>query len=332
MFEEFVHALMEQWGQLAEDIFKDVGAAKIWAFAIPLVPATYGVWIKWRNSGYRMLNRLEEFVQQQEQRLESVREELKRHAVMPKAHEPHDSPVFDRSRLNKSIRRMNWGYGPVAVGNLHEAAQVSDQRAKLAQAQARQHAARKALAHLLIGAREAAKQFDDPHKTVAARAVALTEFENALAIDPNDPEALHYSGLMMLQLARPVDAATRFKRLIELRGDAGGKALADSYRLLAAAYENYPQPRLNDASGALTKSIAALPPGHTLDLALMHEHQGWVRFRMKAQNALTSFRDAERLFATLNGTVEGREGLKRVREAIAAFNKDSSVLTEEIVD
>lgn len=331
MFEEFFHSLMEQWSHGATEIFNQIGAAKIWAFAIPLVPASYGVWVKWRNSGYRMLDRLKEFLDQQEKRVGEARTELAKHAVLPLAYSPHIQPTFHARGLNTSIRKMNWGFGPTSVGRLHEAARVSAQRAELSRRQSEEHLKRQALVHLLIGAKEAARDLKDAQVRTISRGAALKEFEKALAISPNDPEALQYSGLMLLQLARPVEAVDRFTQLVELRKATAGKSLADAYRLLATAYENYPGTgKLKLASGELTRALRAIPADHPFDLALIHEHQGWVRKKMGAQNAIESFREASRLFATLASTADGQEGAKRVAEAIALLNAEEATATPDI--
>ncbi|MBX9683783.1 MAG: hypothetical protein K2X41_08345 [Hyphomicrobium sp.] len=329
--EEFWHALLEQWSHGATQIFEQIGAAKVWAFAIPLVPAAYGVWVKWRNSGYRMLDRLEEFVKQQEKRVKDAREELAKHAVIPLAYSPHDQPAFNARGLAISIRKMNWGFGPTSVGKLHEAAQVSAQRALLSKQQSEEHLKRQALVHLLIGAKEAARDLKDPQVRASVRGAALKEFEKALAISPDDPDALQYSGLMLLQLARPVEAADRFTRLVELRQSADGKLLADAYRLLATAYENYPgNGKLRLASGELTRALRAASAENILELALIHEHQGWVRKKMRAQKAIDSFREAARLFATLEANADGRDGARRVTEAIALLNAEEASTTPDI--
>lgn len=324
MFEEFFHSLMEQWSHGATEIFNQIGAAKVWAFAIPLVPASYGVWVKWRNSGYRMLDRLNEFVDRQEGRVLRAREELTQHFVIPPAHNPYEQPAFNARGLARSLRKLNWGFGPAAVGHLREATDVCAKRARLSARQSEEHLKRQALAHLLLGAKEAAKNFNDPQQRIATRAAALAEFEKALAISPIDAEALQYSGLMLLQLSRPVEAADRFSRLVEERRAGGGKPLSDAYKLEATAYENWPNGRRYlDASGSLNRAIQALPPGYPLELAMLHEHQGWVRKKAGVQSAINSFRAANHLYATL-ATAEGRDGLVRVREALDILNANDS--------
>lgn len=330
MWDELVHAVMEQWSHGAQQFFGDVGAAKIWAFAIPLLPAIYGVWIKWRNTGYRQLDRLHEFLDKQDRRLDGARKKLIDAAVIPPAHSPYETPIFVDRVLNRSLRNLGWGFGTASVGNLAEASQLSADQATLSERQSTDHRKRQALAHLMLGAKAAAQTSKNSATRISYLRTALDEFQKALNLDRMDAEALQYSGLVLLQLGRPDEAAERFKTLIEVRHrSGGGKPLAEAHRLRATAFENWHKDsKLFAASGELTKAINAMPPGLTFELALLHEHQGWVRLKMGAQSAKASFDTAAFLFGKVD-TKEGKAGELRVVDALSVLREGEKQSTRK---
>ena len=155
MFDELIHSIMDQWSNLAVAFFAGAGASKVLSILIPLVPARYGVFIKWRTSGYRLVDRLEEFIGRQEERLEASRVQQSALIEFPRPNEPIGQPAFPSRALARVLRKMNWGLGAAATNNLVEAAQLSADQARLTEKLSREHQQRGALAHLLLGAKAA---------------------------------------------------------------------------------------------------------------------------------------------------------------------------------
>ncbi|MBS0268286.1 MAG: hypothetical protein JSS54_04800 [Proteobacteria bacterium] len=322
MFEELFHSILEQWSHVAETLFSGMGGPKILSFLIPIVPAAYGVFIKWRTSGYRMVDRLEEFIGAQEKRLDNTRGELAALVKFPDIHMTGESPAFPSRGLTKALRRMNWGYGVAATNDLAEAARVSADRARLSEALGKQHQKREALAHLLLGAKAASRMINDPEERSAARSLALEEFDKVLAIDPSDEDALEYSGIMLLELNEPTIAQQRFASLIECRKEGGGGAnLARAYRLQAIAQARHVPPRNSKAYDALVSATTELPPGCTLDHAVTYEQLAIVaekqNFTIKSDQY---FQRAWSYYHALRSTTEGKKGWERVSAKLAAAN------------
>ena len=248
---EFLHLILETWAAIVAKFIPGVEASKVLSVLVPLAPAVYGIVIKWKNSGYRRLDRLEEFLAEQEKRVAGARAELSAIAQVPSPAKPLNEPAFNSRELGRALRKMHWGYGSAATNDLVGAVGISAERAKLAKAQAEDHEKRQALGHLLLGARAASKDITDTNARNAMRSKALAEFERALEINPKDVQALEYAGLVLLEIANPAGALERFNELIDLRRAEGGANLARAYRLQASAFENLPSPLNGNANNAL---------------------------------------------------------------------------------
>jgi tetratricopeptide (TPR) repeat protein len=321
MFDELIHSIMEQWSHVAETFFRGVDAPKVLSFLIPIVPASYGVYIKWSNSGYRLLDRLDEFLGQQEKRLEHSRQALALLFECPSPARPLDEPAFQRRGLGRSLRKMNWGYGAAATNDLSGAVNISISQIKKAEQQIDEFQKRQALAHLLLGAKEASRNLKDQRQRRASREAALEHFDRAIDLNAKDADAIEYAGMMLLELANPAGALERFNQLIVLRLDEGGIQLARAYRLLATAHEQLPSPQNGPANIALGNALATFPDGVGLEKALTHEHRGNVRVKLQFYPAANkSFQDALTIYQSIRTTSDGQAGLARVNAAIAALN------------
>jgi tetratricopeptide (TPR) repeat protein len=262
MFDELIHAVLAQWAHITIAIFAGIGFAKILSVLIPLIPEAYGVYIKWRNSGYRLVDRLEEFLTDQELKISTSRSELANLLQRPPIDHDEMRTAFDEKAVRKIVRKMEWGFGTAAPNDLVGAVTISGKRAALARKQAKEHEERQALAHLLLGAKAAARQTDDPTRRNAARSEALEAFDRALRINPRDADALEYSIMMLLELNEPSVALERLKTLISLRNKEGeGTGLGRAHRLEAMVYENLSPPKNGLAYGALRRAVNELPPG-----------------------------------------------------------------------
>lgn len=310
MFEELLHSVFEQWSHVAETFFQGIQAPKILSFLIPIFPAAYGVFIKWRSSGYRLLDRMDEFLGRQEKRLQESRESVAGLFRCPSPARALDEPTFDSRSVSRSLRKMSWGFGAAAVNDLHGAIVISSNQARLAQKQLEEFKSRQALAHLLLGAKEASRNLQDPEGRRASREAALEHFNSAIEINSGDVDAIEYAGMMLLELANPAGALSRFNELIALRQADGGVSLARAYRLQATAFETLPSPANANANAALGNALAVLPPSEALERALTFEHRGNVRVKLGFLPAAnTCFQNALTIYQSFRSMPAGREGL-----------------------
>lgn len=319
---EFIHVVLEIWAGLTEGVLAGGTAAKIASFLIPALPASYGIYVKWRNSGYRLVDRLEEFLESQDKHIEDSRNKLAALVATPSPVRPLDKPAINARSLNRTIRKLNWGYGRAASNELRGVTHVIEQQARLAKQQNEQHQKRHALAQLLLGARCASRNASNANERNAARAEALAHFEKALEIDPNDALAIEYSGMMLLELSNPAGALDYFDKLVELRKEDGGDQLARAHRLQATAYECLPQPMYGNANSALISAVKAISPDSTIERALTHEQHAAVRMKLETFGVANgSLQSALKIYLSLRNTAEGREGLDRVNAAINELNR-----------
>jgi tetratricopeptide (TPR) repeat protein len=323
---DVLHLVFETWAALIAKFMPGVEASKVLSVIVPLAPAAYGIMIKWRNSGYRLLDRLEDFLKHEDKKLTDSRAAIAAIVAVPSPVRSLDQPAFSARPLGRALKKMDWGYGQAALNDLDGASRISADQARLSQKQSEQHKERQALAHLLLGTRAASRQISDAHDRMAARSEALGHFEKALEINPKDVDALEYSGMMLLELANPSGALARFRELTNLRQAEGGLNLARAYRLQATAYENLPQPMYSNANQALLNALINLPDTPAIQRALTHEHHGYVRIKMgNANNAAnSSLQSALTIYHSLRATAEGKAGLDRVNSGIAALNRQPS--------
>ncbi len=314
MFEELVHAVLEQWAHITVAIFAGVGFAKVLSVLIPLFPAAYGIYIKWRNSGYRLVDRLEEFLTAQEAKVSISRGQLASLLQRPPIDHDETRTAFDERAVRKIVRKMEWGFGTAAPNDLTGAVAVSSKRAELAMKHAKEHVERQALAHLLIGAAAAARQLDDPARRNAARSEALEAFDNALKINPRDTEALEYSIMMLLELNEPSIALERIRTLISLRRkEVSGANLGRAHRLEAMAYEKLSPPKNRLAYDALRRAVNELPPGMMIDRGLLYEHLAKIARKLNYPDAPERYlKMAWDCYREMQSAPEGKKGCNRV--------------------
>ncbi len=318
----FFEPLLELWSHAGDIIYQNVDWPKVISVLFAAITTLTTIALKWRSTGYRQMYRLQEFLEQQETRLTDARKNLSSHFRVPSPGQPDDQPAFCSRRLGRTLKKMHWGYGIAGTNDLKGAVQVSANQAKLARLQAEEHQKRQALAHLLLGARAAARTSTDPVVRQSARATALVEFDSALKINPEDTEALEYAAMMLLELANPQGALDRLNDLIALRLKEGGHALARAYQLQANAFERLPIAQNGNANAALSYALQCMPDDRVIERAAAHEHQGVVRMKLRFYPAANrSFQDAMLGYQSRRSTPEGEAGLNRVMATIADLNR-----------
>ena len=319
---ELVRVMLENATHGWELFSSNWDPAKAVPIAFAALSFLWSIYIKWRNSGYRMYDRLEEFLRAQENKIDGARDRISTIVEVPSPARPLDVPAFGLHLLDRILGQINWGYGSASANDLLGAVRLSKQQAELSTRQSKEHRSRQALAHLLLGAREASKNHRDATKRHSARAAALEHFDKAIEINADDCDAIEYSGMMLLELEKADLALQRFDELVELRKKNGGHALSRAYRLQATASEKLAQPKNLNAYGALVRAINALPPEAVLDRALTHEHLAMVSSKLKYTDKVdTNFQAAWSLFNSLRKTAAGQAGMQRVSSKVADLNR-----------
>lgn len=316
-FADIVQAVFEFANHGWEFLVTNFDPVKAFTIGLAAITSLISIVIKVRNSGFRLVTRLEEFLAHQDQRLAQSRLTLSRLVETPVPGGTHTAFAFDEKKLHRAIRYMHWGFGKAAENDLSKAIQISANQARLSLKQSQEHKNRQALAHLLLGARAASKPLANPLQRASARHEALTHFDAALQINPRDADALEYSAMMLLELADPAGALARINELIELRQMAGGFALAKAYRLQASAFEALPQPQLLNANNALVSALDCIPAEMAMERAYTAEQLGRVRFsRGTYPSARRSLLESRKIYASLKSMPGAQAGFMRVEELL----------------
>ncbi|MBS0231888.1 MAG: hypothetical protein JSR99_00195 [Proteobacteria bacterium] len=288
-------------------------ASKAISVLIAALSALASIFVKWRNSGYRLVDRLEECLTGQETKISVARGQLANLLQRPPIEHDQTRTAFDEKSVRKIVRKMEWGFGTAAPNDLVGAVAVSSKQAELARRQAKEHQERQALAHLLLGAKAAARLIDDSARRSAVRSQALEEFDSALRINPRDADALEYSIMMLLELNEPSVALERLKTLIPLRRKEGGAGLGRAHRLEAMAYENLSPPKNRPAYEALRRAVSELPPGMTIDCGLLYEHLAKIAQKLNYPDAPERYLNmAWDCYRKMQNSSEGKKGCQRV--------------------
>jgi tetratricopeptide (TPR) repeat protein len=324
-YSDIVRFILEVGTQSWDFVQSNWSADKAVAIALAALSFLWGAYIKWRNSGYRMLDRLDDFLEAQKVQIKGSRESVAKLFVCPSPARTLEEPAFSSGAFSRAINRINWGFGAASANDLPDAVRISRQQAELSKRKSDEHKERQALAHLLLGVRSASKSKSNVEDRHAARSEALEHFDQALALNNQDVDALEYSGMMLLELEKADLALQRFQNLVELRKSVPGGELARAYRLLGTAYEKLAQPKPKKAYEYFALALTELPANSVLDRALTHEQLALLSVKLKYTDKIDkNFQAAWTLYNTLRKTKPGREGMDRVAASVAALNSAKS--------
>ncbi len=293
------------------------------AALVTITSTGFGLYLKYRTSGRQLVKRMLEFIKANDKRLADTRTTLGTTAHLPSPSRDTAEPVFPRHVLEPKLKKLKWGRSQKASKALAKAITAADERATVANLRAQSQRREQALAHLMLGAVHASHQSDDTGELAEARALALAEFDKALAIDPEDRDAIQYAGMMLLQMANARGALDRFNTLVNLaKVDADKLRLARAYRLQATAYASLPSPEWMNANGALITALNEYPQTTPpLEHAEAHEQHGdvrtsWQRFGV----ANTSYQAALTIYYANRSVPAAAEGITRVSGKLAKLN------------
>lgn len=291
-------------------------ASKAVSVSIAALSALASIYVKWRNSGYRLVDRLEEFLVAEEGKVGDCRKALSAISEIPRPGRRADAPTFVAKTLKRTITKMDWGFGSVALNDLHGAVYTMSRQARLSREQGDLHERKEMLAHLLLGAKAASRPHRTDEERVASRTEALGEFNKVLELDHRDPDALEYSGLMLLELSNAPTAIARFEKLLRIRRREKDQiSIVRTRRLLATAYGKLPRPDWAAANRELTAALQELPDSHPLMRAQINEQQAAVRIKRRYFGAARdNLIAASTIYLSISNDSEGKAGMARVND------------------
>lgn len=283
-----------------------------------------GFYKAWRYAENKLGDRLVEFLEKEEQRLD-VSRRAAREIQNSKSVLKRDLPsIFTNDELRLALRHFHRGRLSKAEAYLADAIERSREREAMANAKAHLHGQQRAVGNLLLGAIADARQ--DHQK-------ALAHFQAALDQNEHDLEALEYVGRQHLKLGNSIQALTEFISLAtsaDAAGDAATKARA--HLNCGRAHEALPTPSYFNANIAYRDAISAFPPNSSvLDIAYVHELRGKANIKLKNRaQANRSLMDALTRYSSLEharseSSRDASQGVKRIHQLLAELQQLSTV-------
>lgn len=288
------------------------------AAIVGILSGSFGIWQALRFAEKRLAERLQEYLERDEQRLREARTTLLGAVTKGVPRRPNIKPVFLSDALSKAMRQLKWGRIGPAQDSLVAALKLAGEKEEAAGRLAEQHRKQKAAAHLLLGAIADSKK---DHLS------SLQHFKAALEINPDDVEALEYAGLQSLFIPDPTSALGYFTKIVAIGAQGGDLLLSARAKVLQArAHHALAQPNYTTANQILLGVVQSLPPAmQTIERARIHEFHGDTRREARFANALDSYVDALAHYAqALHSPATASEaaaGKERTTKWIAALNQ-----------
>jgi len=287
-----------------------------------------GFYKAWKYAEKRLGKRLDEFLEQEEQKLNSSRETVRAiregHSVAASAR----PKLFSNGELQSALKLIGKRRFSAAKASLVDTLSQTRQRSELADRKSALHSRQRAVTHLLLGALADA---ESDHQT------AMIHFQSALEIDEEDAEALEYIGFQYLRLGNAPQALAAFQGLEELAASKGEALLkAKAAYFCGMAIESLPNPQLLNANQAYARAIASFPQnGPQLELARIHESRGLVAARLgfhvlanaQLMHALARYAEHERIHSRGKKPKEPT-GTERVIEALHRLQQSNAGATD----
>lgn len=246
------------------------GSAKLVAPVITIASGSYAIVKSYKFAESRLQYRLQDFLDREEKRLKGAREQLRLSIERPGRERPFRSPIFLAPSLKRVVSELGWGsyflppqlaYADFQIGSSIDQLQ---KQVKLSSDRQSHLNLQLATAHLLKGAMLAAEatRLERANKESRGTLTAsLNQFNEALAVYPNDVEALEYASHMHVRLGDDDEAEKLLDRLLALTSGQTKslpRARALRYKGGIAARRGNPIVAVNilqDAIGALPVQI-----------------------------------------------------------------------------
>lgn len=296
------------------------------AAILGIILSTLGIYKAWRYAEKRLGKRLDEFLNNEEEKVIVARHALQT-AQKRLAVDLNSSPILpSRRELKAVLKPLGTRFFSSPKETLRDALERATEREALALKKSSLHQKQQAMIHLLLGA---AASSENEHEN------ALRHFRSALAIDAHDVEAIEYLGFQHLKAGDGDEALEQFEKLAEIaeaRGDAllVSKALRNS----GLAHQKCSPPSYFNANVAFRNAIVKFPnTGHMFELAHIYELRGLANIQQKRpklasrcfERALTGYSALEH---SGNGdAVAARAGVKRVVQAQEILRKLKAAAT-----
>lgn len=201
------------------------GSAKLIAPVVTIASGSYAIVKAYKFAETRLHYRLQDFLDREEKRLTGAREQLRLSIERPGPQRPFRTPIFLAPSLKNAVHELGWGsyflppqlpYADFQIGasidQLEKQIQLSGDRHSYLKQQL-------ATAHLLKGAMLTAEASTLEATGQESRGVltsALNQFTSALAVHPDDVEALEYASHMHVRLEQDDEAEVTLDKLLKL--------------------------------------------------------------------------------------------------------------------
>lgn len=198
-----------------------------------LLGIAYGIYHKWQYSRSRMHVHIRSFLERDNPRLETTRDNLKEAHKPPGAARDISESIFSSAEVQRKLKLMRWGRRLSKADELldEELGKISEQVNQWGNLQAN-YDRNKAYAHLLrgaIAASRAAEATDGESRSFDL--AAFEAFKAAHDLDHADEQALEYMAHQRIRLGDLTGALSDFKRLEALaqkmQEDPGKKLSSD---------------------------------------------------------------------------------------------------------
>lgn len=318
---------LAQWYQTTLD-----GSAKLFAPLVTIASGTFAIVQAYRYAQRRLHHRLRDYLAREECRLREARQQLRLIVERPAVPRTFRAPVFLSGPLKDAVRELGWGSYFLPPQMDYAEFQISaaivdlDHQVGLANQQKRHLDTQLATAHLLRGSMfvadaSAAKKSGKDDRVYLTD--ALNHFRSALAVDPNDCEALEYASHVHVCLKQDREAEELLDKLLSLTAAQQvslTRARALRYKANIAALRG----RHGVAARNLKKSLAVLPNLCGTDRIEEAEIQELLADSQRAiganVQAHSHWEIATALYSQIP-TADGNAGVERVDAKLAQLDK-----------
>lgn len=309
----------------------------------------FGIVIKWRNSGKNRAKRLEEYLEERERRIYGARSDLREITARPQVQQANDQSrhrIFKHNSLQKMAKKKGWVHIFGAKSQLPPAMDRASDGIRVARRAEATAEHELFLARLTHGATK---------DSLGDHYGALTCFDSALSLRPDDLQALEFAGVQLTLIGSAASAIEHLDRIVDNSGqftsamfeqlcvegaEVTERDIKYLTRMLAKASERkdnlniarahrsisfaFESEALASNSGARkhAKLATSYYPGNapTLEVGEAWERLGWLTYKFNSSwggQAQTELRQAKQLYKTLSSRRLRRSRIARVEKLIA---------------
>jgi tetratricopeptide (TPR) repeat protein len=264
-----ISSLLQTTAQHVGDWYQQTleGSAKLIAPVITIASGTYAIVKGYKHAEARLHVRLNDYLEREERRLSAARKQLRLIIERPGVRRDFREPIFLSPSLKGAVRELGFGsyFLPPQIDYAsYQLSSAIDQLEKQVGLSARRQKSldtQLATAHLLKGAMAVAaaskaRQAGEDDRLLLTD--ALNHFRAALAINPDDHEALEYAGHVHVCLQQDSEAEPLLDRLLNLTASES-KSLTRARALRYKSNVAVLRSRNGVAARNLKKALEVLP-------------------------------------------------------------------------